>query len=235
MTEGLARARFGREMDEGRQLPIMRSVVHRKHAAIGAVFESRGAWSVPALYGSVDQEIAALDAMLGFADISARGKLQLSGAVDDYLQTLTGGALEPLHTASIPSGGTVARIAPDWALALFAPSTEGKVIRALDQQRSAGAMATDVTGALSGFLVAGPRLEDFLARTITIDPADVRSGRCVTASWARIPATLVMKDLREPAIEIYVSSDHGRYAWEVLQRLAGTPVGWQALEAWGWR
>jgi len=57
----------------------------------------------------------------------------------------------------------------------------------------------------------------------------------VAASWARIPAILVMKDLQEPAAEIYASSDYGRYAWGVLQSLAGTPVGWRALEAWGWK
>lgn len=220
---------------DGPREPDMRSVVHRKNAAIGAAFEKRGAWSVPALYGSVDQEVAALSTMLGFADISARGKLHLSGVVDEYMRTLTGGTLDPLRTAPIPSGGMVARIARDWALALLAPSAEGEVMRTLEQGQSDGAMATDVTGALSGFLVAGPRLDDFLARTVTIDLADLQPGRCASASWARIPATLVMKDLSEPAIEIYVSSDFGRYAWEVLQRLAGTPVGWRALEAWGWK
>jgi glycine cleavage system aminomethyltransferase T len=220
---------------DGPREPVMRSVVHRKHAAIGAAFEKRGAWSVPALYGSVEQEVAALSTMLGFADISARGKLHLSGAVDEYMRSLTGGSLDPLRTASLTSGGTVARLARDWAVALLAPSAEGEVTRALEQQRHEGARATDVTGALSGFLVAGPRLDDFLARTVTIDLADLQPSRCASASWARIPAALVMKDLSEPAIEIYVSSDYGRYAWEVLQRLAGTPVGWRALEAWGWK
>lgn len=235
MTGATAGARPKAEMDQDPRQPVMRSVVHRRHAAIGAAFEKRGAWSVPALYGSVDQEIAALSAMLGFADISARGKLHLSGAVDDYIQNLTGEALEPLRTAPVVSGGMVARIARDWALALLSPSAEGEVMRTLEQQQGEGAMATDVTGALCGFLVAGPRLEDLLARTVTIDLADLRSGRCATANWARIPATLVMKDLPEPAVEIYVSTDHGRYAWDVLQRLAGAPVGWRALEAWGWK
>jgi len=86
-------------------------------------------------------------------------------------------------------------------------------------------MAVDVTGALAGFVVAGPRLEDFLARTVAIDPADLGPGGCTAASWARIPAILVIKDLSEPAVEIYVSSDYGRYAWDVLQSLAGSPWG----------
>ena len=222
-------------MDEGPRQPVMRSVVHRMHAALGATFEKRGAWLVPVVYGSVDQEIAALSGALGFADISARGKLHLSGAVDDQIRSLTGAALDPLHTAPVTTGGTIARIARDWALALLPPSTEGDALRSLKQHEAEGAMATDTTGALSGFLVAGPRLEEFLARTVTIDPAGLVPGRCAAASWARIPAILVMKDLPAPALEIYVSSDFGRYAWDALQRVAGTPVGWRALESWGWR
>lgn len=213
----------------------MRSALHRKHAALGATFEQRGSWSVPSAYQSADSEVGALGTTLGFADVSARGKIHLSGEVDGYIQSLTGSVLEPLHTAPASSGGLVARLARDWALALVPPSAEGDVLRALDQEQSDGALATDVTGALSGFLVAGPRLEEFLARTVTIDPAGLEPGRCAAASWARIPAVLVMKDLSETAVEIYVSSDHGRYAWEVLQRLAGIPVGWRALESWGWK
>jgi hypothetical protein len=91
-----------------------------------------------------------------------------------------------------------------------------------------------VTGALSGFLVAGPRLDDLLLRTVAVDPAGLLPGGCVATSWARIPAVLVMQDLPAPAVEIYVSADYGRYAWEVLERLAGIPVGWRALEGWGW-
>jgi len=213
----------------------MRSVVHRKHADIGARFERRGAWLVPYVYRSMNAEVDALDSALGFADISARGKLHLSGAVDDHVRSLTGAPLAPLHVAPVATGGAIARISSDWALVLLAPSAEGGVLRALEQQRTEGAMATDVTGALSGFLVAGARLMDFLARTVTIDPSGLPSGHCVAASWARIPAILVMKDLPEPAVEIYASSDYGRYAWDVLQNLAGTPVGWRALEAWGWK
>jgi glycine cleavage system aminomethyltransferase T len=222
-------------MDDGPLEPVMRSVVHRKHAAAGAVFEKRGEWSVPALYGSIDLEVASLNETLGFADISARGKVHLSGAVDGHMRSLTGAVIDPLHSAAMTSGGTVARLARDWALALLAPSAEGGALDTLEQQPAGAAMATDVTCALSAFLVAGPRLEELLARTMIIDLSDLGPMRCTAAAWAHIPAVLVVKDLAEPAVEIYVSSDQGRYAWEVLQRMAGTPVGWRALESWGWK
>jgi glycine cleavage system aminomethyltransferase T len=213
----------------------MRSVVNRLHAAMHATFETRGAWTVPALYGSGDQEVAALNDSLGFADISARGKIHLSGAVDMLVRSLAGVSIEPLSTAPIKSGGLVARLGRDWALALLAPSSEADVMRGLEPMDSGAAMATDVTSGLSAFLVAGPRLDDLLARTLTIDIADLAPGRCMAATWARIPAVLVMRKLPRPAMELYVGSDHGRYAWETLRGLAGTPVGWRAIESWGWR
>jgi glycine cleavage system aminomethyltransferase T len=215
--------------------PVMRSTLHRKHAVLGATFERRGAWSVPSAYQSADSELGALSAELGFADVSARGKVHLSGEVDGYIRSLTGAALDPLQTAPAASGGTVARPARDWALVLLAPSEEAGVIRTLERQPTSAAMATDVTGAYSGFLVAGPLLEAFLARTVNADLSGLVPGRCLATSWARIPAVLVSRDLPSPAVEIYVSSDQGRYAWEVLQRLAGIPVGWLALESWGWK
>ena len=178
--------------------PVMRSVVNRTHAAMRATFESRGAWTVPALYGSGDQEVAALNDSLGFADISARGKIHLSGAVDPLVRSLAGVLIEPLSTAPIKSGGLVARLGRDWALALLAPSSEADAMRAVKQMDGGAAMATDVTSALSAFLIAGPRLDDLLARTLTIDVADLAPGRCIAATWARIPAVLVMRELHRP-------------------------------------
>jgi glycine cleavage system aminomethyltransferase T len=236
MSEATAARRRRRSAtDDLAHEPVMRSVVNRMHTAMRATFEKRGAWTVPAIYGSGDQEVAALNDSLGFADISARGKIHLSGAVEPLVRSLAGASIEPLSTAAIKSGGLVARIGRDWALALLAPSSEADVMRALEPMDSGGAMATDVTSALSAFLVAGPRLDDLLARTLTIDIAELAPGRCVAATWARIPAVLVMRELPQPALELYVGSDHGRYAWETLRGLAGTPVGWRAIESWGWR
>lgn len=232
----------GREDGAGRD-PVMRSAVHRAHAAMGGTFELRAGWDVPSLYGTERDEVAALESTLGFADVSARGKVHLSGAVDGFIQKLTGGAVEPLRTAPARSGGNhpaglVARIARDWALALVPASTEPALIAELDGSPTDAAMATDVTSALSGFLVAGPRLEDFLAQSVTLDVADLRSGTCAAATWSRIPAVLVVRELLAPAVEIYVGSDHGRYAWETIRRLGdrvgGSPVGWRALDTFGW-
>src|SRR4029077_15900645 len=138
-----ARRRRRSATDELPPQPVMRSVVIRLHAAMHATFETRGAWTVPALYGSGDHEVAALNDSLGFADISARGKIHLSGAVDPLVRSLAGAPIEPLATAPIKSGGLVARLGRDWALALLAPSSEAGAMRSLEPTDSGAAMATD--------------------------------------------------------------------------------------------
>jgi glycine cleavage system aminomethyltransferase T len=92
---------------------------------------------------------------------------------------------------------------------------------------------------MSGFVVAGPHVSDFLARSVTLDQAELTPGTCAATSWAKIPALVVKHDLGGPAIELYVGSEYGRYAWETLRamcaKLGGSPVGWNALESMGWR
>src|SRR5581483_12505341 len=107
------------------------STAHRIHATMGAVFEPRGAWSVPTGYGSERDEAQALHDTLGIADVSARGKLHLGGAVDRPLVSLAGGAVEPGRAAPIKSGGVAARVGRDWALGLLPPSAEAAAAKAL--------------------------------------------------------------------------------------------------------
>jgi len=224
--------------DTGRRVPVMRSAAHRLHAAMGGVFEARARWEVPALYGTEKDERAALDSGLGYADVSARGKVPLSGAVAPLLRSLAGATVEPLHSAPLQKGGLAARLARDWAMALVGPSEEARVLKDLEGA-AVDAMATDVTSAMSAFFIAGPRLAEFFARSLTMDPAELSAGRCAAAAWSRIPAVLMMREQAGPAVELYVSSDHGRYAWETICRLGdhlhGAPVGWRALETWGWK
>jgi len=219
--------------------PVMRSAAHRSHTDLGASFERRGAWEVAASYGSESRETQAINAGLAVADISARGKLHLSGSIDALVSRMTGDAVEPTRAAAITSGGVVARVARDFALALFEPSAETDALAAVEGELSGDAMATDMTSALSGFLVAGPHVKQLFARSLTVDVEEIQPGRCLPTRWAHIPAILVVSTLSTPLVEIYVGSEYGRYAWRTLvelgERLGGVPVGWTALEAAGWR
>jgi glycine cleavage system aminomethyltransferase T len=219
--------------------PVMRSAAHRSHADLGATFERRGAWEMPATYGSEPAESEAIRNGLAVADISARGKLHLSGSVDSLLSRMAGAEVEPMRTAAITSGGVVARVARDLALALFEPSAETDALAAIDAELTPDAMATNVTSAISGFLIAGPMLDRLFARSMSVNVGEIQPGRCLATRWAQIPAILVVSKLATPLVEMYVGSEYGRYAWRTLlelsHRLGGIPVGWKSLESAGWR
>jgi glycine cleavage system aminomethyltransferase T len=206
---------------------------------LGAILELRGVWEVPASYGSEPQEADAVRSGLAVADISARGKLHLSGAIDGLLSRMTGEEVAPLRTAAITSGGTVARVARDFALALFEPSGEANALTALEEEPNVEAMATDATSAMSAFLVAGPLINALFARSMSVDVQEIQPARCLAVRWAHIPAILVVADQAAPMVEMYVGSEHGRFAWRTLlqlgRNLGGIPVGWRSLESSGWR
>jgi glycine cleavage system aminomethyltransferase T len=194
---------------------------------------------VPASYGSEPAEAEAIRNGLAIADISARGKVHLSGAVDSLLSRMAGASVEPMQTAAITSGGTVARVARDLALALFEPSAETDALAAIEGELTPDAMATNVTSAISAFLVAGPKLDELFARSMTVNVEQIQPGRCLAVRWAQIPAILVVSTPATPLVEMYIGSEYGRYAWRTLlelsHRLGGIPVGWRSLESAGWR
>jgi hypothetical protein len=218
----------------------MRSAAHRSHKDLGATFELRGAWEVPASYDSVAAESEAIRNGLAVADISARGKLHLSGAIDALVRRMAGDAVVPMRTAAVTSGGWVARVARDFALALFEPAAETDALTAIEDELSDDALAVDATSSMSGFLVAGPLTKQLFARSLTVDVEEIQPGRCIGARWAQIPAILVVSEIPAlPMVEMYVGSEFGRYAWRTLlelsQKLGGIPVGWKSLESVGWR
>ena len=219
--------------------PVMRSAAHRSHLDLGATFEARGAWEVPASYGPEAAETEAIRSGLAVADISARAKLHLSGSIDAVVRRMAGGDVDPTRMAAITSGGVVARVARDFALALFEPSAETDALTALEGELTGDAMATDATSALSGYMVAGPLVKQLFARSVTVDVEEIQAGRCLGTRWAHIPAVLVVSTPAAPIVEIYVGSEYGRYAWSTLlelgNKLGGIPVGWKAIEASGWR
>ena len=220
--------------------PLMRSAAHSSHKDLGATFEVRGAWEVPASYDSDAAETDAIRARLAVADVSARGKLHLSGAIDALLRRMAGDAVAPMRTAAVTSGGSVARVARDLALALFEPSAETDALTAIEGELDGDALAVDATSAMSGFLVAGPLIKQLFARTLTVDVEEIQAGRCMGARWAQIPTILVVAETQGVAmVEMYVGSEYGRYAWRTLlelsKRLGGMPVGWKSLESAGWR
>lgn len=77
---------------------MKQSRLHDQHQQLGATFEETVGWSIPALYGDVAAEYAAVRAAAGLSDLSHRGKLRVTG--DDrvkWLQSIISNDILPLQ------------------------------------------------------------------------------------------------------------------------------------------
>jgi glycine cleavage system aminomethyltransferase T len=208
--------------------PVMRSPLAEPHRRLGAEFAVQGGWEVPLSYGDVERERRAIHEGLGIADITARGKIDLRGAVDSSLANL-------LQTRN----AQLARLSRDWALVFTPAGSLKSALHLMEQAADRLTMVTDATSIYAGLALVGPRVPDVLLRLTATDLGQLKPGHSVATQMLRIPAILLRRDLRVMVVEAYVGSEFARYAWEAIFT-AGHPlepdaVGWDALRAEGWR
>ncbi len=202
--------------------PVMRSPIHALHTTLGARFSLEGGWEIPADYRSLHEDLY-LNEAVGVCDITARGKVDVRGAIDPVLSG---------------ADGLTARISDVWALFLTTPGGEKEMLPDLGSRAGSGAMVTDATHLYAGFALAGPALPDLFAQVTGFDVSTVEKGSSAGAPIAQVRSVLLRRDLPRDPVEVYVGSDSGRFVWETLldvaRALGGGPVGWDALRAWGW-
>jgi glycine cleavage system aminomethyltransferase T len=176
-------------------------------------------------YGDPDRERAAVAKDIGVADITVRAKIDVRGNVDPTL-------------SAVP-GDVVARIAGDWFLLFSPPGSVAARVASMQAAAGRSAMVTDVTHLYAGFALAGPCLPDALARLTGWDPSTLDAGTATGAPIADVRAIVLRREASVPLLEFWVPTEFVRYVWrsvlEVVERLGGGPVGWDALREQGWR
>jgi glycine cleavage system aminomethyltransferase T len=204
---------------------FMRSPVHHHHVELGCRFIREAGWDVPAGYGTIEAERQLIRSGLVIADITARSKADLRGSVDDLRASVP-----------LPADSTFARLTSTWALVLGRPGLMQGWIPAAEQASAGGSsMVTDATSVYAGFGLAGAGVQELLSRLTAADLSSVAPGAALGAQLLKIPSIVVRGDR---AVEVYVGSEYGRYAWESLLSMGHSlhlqPVGWDALRAEGW-
>lgn len=211
----------------GQWRPVMRSPVNAIHQHHGARLSVSDGWEIPRSYRDIERERAAIRDGLGLADITARGKIDLRGAVDVAL-------------ASLPQthGAALARVSRSWALVLTPPPGLNAVLELMRRTAGSNTMVTDATSIYTSIALLGPRVDDLLQRLVAIDPSTLRPGDCLATQMLRVPAILLRRELPLSIVETYIPAEFARYAWdaifEVARPLAPEAVGWDALQAEGW-
>lgn len=210
-----------------RGAPVMRSPITELHRRLGAQLGIQDGWEVPRRYQDIDLERRAIKNSLGIADISARGKIDVRGAVNSALSRLPE-----------TRGATLARISRSWALVLTTPAGLVASLQLLETAADHATMVTDATSIYAGIALLGPAVPELLLRLTAYDPSLLTPGQSVATQMLRMPAVLLRRELPIIAVEAYVPSEFARYAWESVleaaQPLEPEPVGWDALVAEGW-
>jgi len=206
-------------------LPPLRSPLASIHAAFGSDVTIEGGAEIVRSYGDPERERAALSDTVGLADITVMSKIDVRGDVD------------PALSPALDDG--VARIAKDWAVVFAAPGPVTDRVAAMQAAVGTTAMVTDVTHLYAGFALAGPSLWEALARLTSWDPSGLDVGGATGAPIADVRAIVRRREASVPTVEVWVAMEFARYAWrsilEVVERMNGEPVGWDALREQGWR
>src|SRR5258708_1205423 len=145
--------------------PVMRSPINAIHHQRGAQLVVAEGWEVPRRYRDVERERAAIRDTLGLADITARGKIDIRGAVDPALATLP-----PIEDA-VP-----ARVSRSWALIMTPAAALAASLELIPRAAAKDTMVTDATSIYAGIALLGPRVDDLLRRLISVDPLMLKPG-----------------------------------------------------------
>jgi glycine cleavage system aminomethyltransferase T len=226
--------------------PVMRSPLHGGHERLGATFGHDGEWEYPAAYAHEHEAAGrrAAERAIGVADVSARGKVDLRGAIDGLFtriaRTSEGwepGLIVPIEPApSEEHPGLVAPISDRWAI-LFCPpaSLETRLEELEEPVPGEPTLVTEVSSQYAGIALTGPATFDLLSRLTPFDLDELEPDSAVATRVLELTGILLHRD---PVVEVWVSSSSARYAWEAMlrigERLGAAPVGRDALSERGW-
>lgn len=227
----------------------MRSLpLHARHQARGATFVERAGWAVPAHYGDPVAEHLAVRRGAGLADLSARGKLWLSGEDrQSFLHSLLSNDIQGLH----PGQGTYAALLTDKGKMLadlrvyhlgdrllldLEPELTARMVEILNGYIIADdVLVEDATEALALLSVHGPAARELLGKLLTDLPSpELHRNTRNRISGQDVIAVRVDRT-GEEGYDLYVPVSGAAALWEALIEVGAPrglcPVGEAALES----
>jgi glycine cleavage system T protein len=227
------------------QIAIRKSPLEEMHIRAGASMQECDGWSVPAAYGDVLFEYAAVrEGSVGLIDLSPRGRIQVSGS--EAVPFLNGLMTNDMKTLE----------ENHWMPAAF-PNVQGRIIASIRVVRSKDGFLIDTEAAthervlntVARFTLAG----DFHVTDLTNETALVSlQGRQAAAmvqsvfgdAVPRIPDTgaaelkwleseiklIRASHTSEDGFDLIVNSDQAERLWDALVNAGARPVGLDALE-----
>jgi folate-binding protein YgfZ len=240
------------------QIVIRKLVLDKVHAQLGAWMIERDGWSLPASYGNVAQEYAAVrEAGAGLIDLSSRGRLLvngseavqfLNGLITNDMNTLEAGSWMPAAFPNV-QGRLIAsvrvirlrdeikdkKVSPTFLIDTEA-ATHEIVLKTVERFTLAGDFhVTDKTSATVMLSVQGKKAANAV-RSVLAEAAAVPTPQAVQQiSWQQAGAMADVTVIHAShtgadGFDLIVETDHASSLWTALLQAGAQPIGYDALE-----
>lgn len=237
---------------------LKKSPLDALHLRLGASMTGRDGWSVPASYGEVAQEYAAVrEGSAGLIDLSSRGRLLvtgseavqfLNGLITNDMKTLEVGSwmlaafpnvqgrlIASVRVMRLNDQGTDKKVCPTFLIDTEA-ATHERVLKTIERFTLAGDFrVSDLTNETALLSVQGKKAATIVGSVLGDIAAVSASNTVRQISWQQTGATADVTVIHashtgEDGFDLIVNSDHASSLWVALQHAGAQPVGYDALE-----
>lgn len=227
------------------QSAIRKSPLHEMHVQAGASFREWDGWSLPASYGDVLFEYAAVrEGSVGLIDLSPRGRIRvdgseavpfLNGLITNDMKTLEENHWMPAAFPNV-QGRLIASIrvvrSKDGFLIDTEAATHERVLKTVERFTLAGDFrVTDLTNETALVSLQGRQAAE-MVQSVFGDavPAMPRTG-AGELKWRESEITLIRAShTGEDGFDLIVNSGQAVGLWDALVNAGARPVGFDALE-----
>ncbi|MGI8835366.1 MAG: aminomethyltransferase family protein [Pyrinomonadaceae bacterium] len=244
--------------EAGEQLVTRKLALDEAHHQLGAAMVERDGWSVPASYGDVAQEYAAVrEAGAGVIDLSSRGRLLVSGTeaipflnglITNDMKTLAenswmpaafpnvqGRLMASVRVIRLQDEGTSKQTSPTFLIDTEA-ATHERVLRTIERFTLAGDFRVkDMTSESAMLSVQGSKAANVVSSLLN-EAADFSAPHAVwQISWQEGGTTAELTVIhashtQEDGFDLIGYNDHANRLWDALQQAGARPVAYDALE-----
>jgi sarcosine oxidase subunit alpha len=223
--------------------PVRRTPLHPRHEALGAVFMMAGNWLRPEYYPQpgrpraelIQEEARAVRTAVGLIDVGTLGKLEVRGPdAAAFLERVYTGCFADMRVGTMRYGlmvdeagvivddGVVARLGPELFYFTTTTGNSATLYRELSRWNTLWRLdcgLVNLTGAVNGINVAGPRARAVLGAVSDLDLSEtafpflaVKEGK-VEGVQARV---MRVGFVGEVGFEVHVPADRALAVWDAL-------------------
>jgi folate-binding protein YgfZ len=228
------------------------------HQRLGAVMVAREGWSVPASYGDLLFEYAAVrEDGAGVVDLSARGRILVSGSeavpflnglITNDMKTLAenswmpaafpnvqGRLIASVRVVRLKDEGTVRNVCPTFLIDTE-PATHERVLKIIERFTLAGDFrVSDITHQTALLSVQGKKAAGVVRSVLGEEVASLNANGAIQTAGPNGDATDLVTVIRathtgEEGFDVMLNSAPASAMWDALNNTGARPVGYDALE-----